>query len=128
MPVHAGVEGTVKVGSDTIGEVTSFTLDHTADTVETTAMGQSFRSRIVTLQSFSGSVEVFFNEGDAGQTAATVGSSLTFELYPEGADSGDTYFSGTGLVTGKNVNSTVDGMVTQTITFEGTGGLTTTTV
>ena len=91
-------------------------------------MGDSFRSYKAGLGSYTASVECFFDETDAAQNALDVGSSLTLELYPEGAASGDTYFTGTVIVTGKSVTSSFDGMVEVAFTAQGTGGITETTV
>ena len=71
---------------------------------------------------------VNFDETDSGQSGATVGSSITLEVYPEGATSGDTYFSGTAFVTGLTINSSFDGIVESELSFQGSGGLTRTTV
>jgi len=128
MATHAGSEGLVKVGGNTLAEVRSFTLDITGDVIEDTSMGDSFRSYVAGLGSFTASVECFFDETDTAQNALDVGSSLTLELYPEGATSGDTYFTGTVIVTGKSVNSSFDGMVEVSFTATGTGGITETTV
>ena len=128
MATHAGSEGLVKVGGNTLAEVRSFTLDITGDVIEDTSMGDSFRSYVAGLGSYTASVECFFDETDAAQNALDVGSSLTLELYPEGAASGDTYFTGTVIVTGKSVNSSFDGMVEVSVTATGTGGITETTV
>ena len=128
MATHAGSEGLVKVGGNTLAEVRSFTLDITGDVIEDTSMGDSFRSYVAGLGSYTASVECFFDETDTAQNALDVGSSLTLELYPEGAASGDTYFTGTVIVTGKSVNSSFDGMVEVSFTATGTGGITETTV
>jgi hypothetical protein len=111
-----------------LAEVRSFTLDITGDVIEDTSMGDSFRSYVAGLGSYTASVECFFDETDTAQNALDVGSSLTLELYPEGAASGDTYFTGTVIVTGKSVNSSFDGMVEVSFTATGTGGITETTV
>ncbi len=37
MATHTGLNGVVKIGSNTVGEVTSFTLNQTQDTVEDTS-------------------------------------------------------------------------------------------
>ena len=34
MATHVGTSGVVKVGTDTVAEVTGFTIDETSDTVE----------------------------------------------------------------------------------------------
>jgi hypothetical protein len=119
MATHAGSEGLVKVGSDTLAEVRSFTLDITGEVIEDTSMGDSFRSYKAGLGSYTASVDCFFDETDTAQNALDVGSSVTLELYPEGADSGDTYFTGT---------SSFDGMVEVSFSATGTGGITETTV
>ena len=64
----------------------------------------------------------------SGQVALAVGSSVTLKFYPEGAVSGDTYYSGTALVTGKNITASFDGMVEASISVQGTGAITTATV
>jgi len=124
MATHTGSEGTIKVGSDTVGEIRSYSISETADTIEDTTMGDSFRTYKTGLKTFSGSVDVFWDETDAGQTALSVGSSVTFNVYPEGATTGDKYFTGTALVTGLTVNGSTDGMVEASLTLQGTGALT----
>jgi hypothetical protein len=128
MANHAGSEGVLKVGSDTVAEVRSFSLDTTGDTIEDTAMGDAARTFKAGLTSWSGTAEAFWDEADTAQSALDVGASVTFVVYPEGAGSGDTYFTGTALVTGKTVNSSFDGMVEATFSVTGTGALTETTV
>ena len=96
MATHKGSEGIVKVGSNTVAEVTSFSFDETADTIETTALSNSAHSYVSDLVGFSGSIDCFWDETDtSGQGALTAGASVTLNLYPEGATSGDTYYSGT---------------------------------
>ena len=128
MATHLGKEGTVQVGSNAIGEIRSFSIDETIDTVEDTSMGDSAKSYLASIKDFSGSVDVLYDEADTnGQTALAVGSSVTLNFAPEGSDSGDVKLTGTAIVTGKSITSTFDGLVESTITVQGTGGLTTTT-
>jgi len=49
-------------------------------------------------------------------------------LYPEGDTTGDTYYTGTALVTGVSRSASFDGMVEATISVQGTGALTSATV
>ena len=129
MATHKGSEGLVKVGSATIAEVKSYSLEESADTIETTKMGDAARTYLPSLTTFSGSVDCFWDETDtAGQVALTPGASVTLVFYPEGATSGDTYYSGTALVTGKTITGSFDGMVEASITIQGTGVITTATV
>lgn len=129
MATHKGSEGLVKVGSATVAEVKSYSLEESADTLETTKMGDAARTYLPSLTSFSGSVDCFWDETDsAGQVALAVGASVTLVFYPEGAASGDTYYSGTALVTGKTITGSFDGMVEASISVQGTGALSTATV
>lgn len=126
MATHTGSEGTVKVGSNAIAEIRSYSVSETADTIEDTTMGDAARTYKASLKSFSGSIDVFWDETDTnGQVALTVGSEVTVNFYPEGATTGDTYLTGTAIVTGKTINGSFDGMVEASITIQGTGALTT---
>ena len=129
MATHAGSEGTVKVGSDAIAKIRSFSIEETADTLEDTSMGDSARTYKPSLTSFSGSVDVFWDESDtAGQGGLTIGAEVTLNLYPEGDTAGDTYLSGSAIVTGRSVSSSFDGLVEMSISVQGNGALTQTTV
>ena len=124
MATHTGSEGTVKVGANTIAEIRSYSIEQTADTTEDTTMGDAWRTHKTTLKSWSGTVDVYWDETDTnGQTVLAVGAEITFKGYPEGADTGDTYLTGTAIVTGKTVTGSYDGMVESTITLQGTGAL-----
>lgn len=128
MASHAGSEGTVKVGANAVAEIRSFSVSETADTIESTVMGDAARSYKPSLKSFSGSLDVYWDETDTnGQGALTVGSEVTIGFYPEGATTGDTYMTGSAIVTGLTVNSSFDGMVEASITIQGTGALSTST-
>ena len=128
MATHTGSEGTIKIGANTLGELRSFSLESTAETIEKTKMGDSARSFAVGLISFTGTASVFFDETDTAQGTCDAGTSITLEVYPEGADSGDTYYSGSAIVTGRTINSSFDGMVEMELSLTGSGGLTETTV
>lgn len=129
MATHAGSEGVVKVGSDTVGNVRSYSIEETADTIEETTMGQSARFYRASLTSWSGSVDLYWNEEDTGQNSLTVGSEVTINVYPEGdGDTGDTYYTGTAIVTGVTKSASFDGMVEASVSIQGDGALTSTTV
>ena len=129
MAIHKGSEGLIKVGTATVAEVKSYSLDESADTIESTSMGDAARTYEASLTSFSGSVDCYYDEADTtGQVALAVGSSVTLVWYPEGAESSDTYYSGTVIVTGKNITASFDGLVEASISVQGTGVITTTTV
>ena len=128
MATHHGKEGVVTAGGTAVGELTGFTLETTGDVVEDTALTDATKSFVAGRTSFSGTLEMHFDETDTPQTSLTAGSSIAFILLPEGNSSGDRSFSGTGLVTGMSVNNSMDAIVSRTVTFQGTGALTIGTV
>lgn len=129
MATHTGSEGTVKVGSNAVAEIRSYSVEQTGDTVEDTTMGDTWRTHKATLKSWTASVDVYWDETDTtGQGALTVGAEVTLNLYPEGSTTGDNYFTGTGIVTSKTVTASFDGMVESTIAVQGTGQLSNSTV
>ena len=124
MAIHKGSEGTVHVGTDAVAEIKSYSVEETSDTVETTSMGDAARTHLASLTSFSGSLDVFWDEEDTAQIALTVGSSVTIKFYPEGTASSAKYYSGTAIVTGVSRSASFDGMVEASISVQGTGALT----
>ena len=128
MATHHGKEGVVKAGGTGIGELTGFTLETTADVVEDTQLSDSTKSFVAGRTSFSGTLEMHYDETDSPQQTLTAGSSISFILLPEGNSSGDESFTGTGIVTGMSVNNTMDGIISRSVTFQGTGTLTRGTV
>jgi hypothetical protein len=128
MATHHGKEGVVTAGGTAVGELTSFTLETTGDVVEDTALTDATKSFVAGRTSFSGTLEMHFDETDSPQTSLVAGASIAFILLPEGNASGDRSFSGTGIVTGMSVNNSMDAIVSRTVTFQGTGALTIGTV
>jgi hypothetical protein len=128
MATHHGKEGVVTAGGTGVGELTGFTLETTADVVEDTALTDATKSFITGRTSFSGTLEMHYDETDSPQQTLTAGSSISFILLPEGNTSGDEKFSGTGVITGMSVNNAMDGIVSRSVTFQGTGALTRATV
>ena len=128
MATHHGKEGVVTVGGTGVGELTGFTLETTGDVVEDTALTDATKSFVAGRTSFSGTLEMHFDETDTPQTNLTAGSSLAFILLQEGNSSGDRSFTGTGIVTGMSVNNSMDAIISRTVTFQGTGALTIGTV
>ena len=124
MATHFGKEGVVTAGGTGIGELTAYTLETTADVVEDTQLSDATKSFVAGRTSFSGTLEMSYDETDSPQQTLTAGTSISFILAPEGNSSGDETFTGTGIVTGMNVNVSLDGITTRSVTFQGTGTLT----
>ena len=124
MATHFGKEGVVTAGGTGIGELTGYTLETTADVVEDTQLSDATKSFVTGRTSFSGTLEMSYDETDSPQQTLTAGTTIAFILAPEGNSSGDETFTGSGIVTGMSVNVTLDGITTRSVTFQGTGTLT----
>jgi hypothetical protein len=129
MATHKGSEGIVKVGSSSVSEIRSYSIEESADTLEDTSMGDSAKTYKPSLTSFSGSLDVFWDETDtSGQGALSIGSEVTLNLFPEGDTTGDIYYTGSAIVTGVSRTGSYDGLVEASISVQGNGALTESTV
>ena len=125
MAVHKGQEGFVKVGTNTVAEVKDWTLSESAETIDTTSMGDTTRSYVPSLKSASGSISVRWDETDTtGQGALIAGVEVTLNLYPEGDSSGDTYLSCSAIITEVGTSSSFDGLVEGSFSFQVNGAVT----
>ena len=129
MANHTGVSGIVKVGSNTVAELRSFTIDTTAELIEDTTLTDSSRTYQVGKKGATVSAECWWDETDTnGQIAMIEGSQVALNLYPEGADSGDYYYSGTWIVGSNSVSTPTDGIIEASFNATLTGALTRGTV
>ena len=134
MATLTGNNGAVTLNGNSIAAVRSFSVEMTADTIETTVMGTDVRTYITGLSSFSGSADVYFDAADFdtyestfNPTAGLVGASgVAVKLYIQEnySSTSDYAFTGNVIVTGYTVNASMDGMVEASISFQGTGGTT----
>jgi predicted secreted protein len=123
MATKLGRDGLIKISSTTIGELRNYALTHTSDTVEDSVLGDTYRTRLASMKTWSASGDLYWDEGDAGQLLITIGSQVTLNLYPEGATTGDIYYQGAAIVTQFNVSASFDGIIEGQIQFEGNGVL-----
>ena len=129
MAVHKGSEGVVKILTNTVAEVRDWSLEETAETIDSTQLSDSAKTFEVGTTSWSGSVNAFWDETDTnGQVAMSAGASVTLNLYPEGATSGDTFGSGTAIISSISKSGGIDGLVAASFSFQGSGALTWATV
>ena len=128
MGTHHGKEGVVTVGGTAIGNVTGFTLDTTHDIVEDTSLDASSKTFKAGRGTFTASIDMNYDETNTQQASLLQGASLSFVFLPDGNDSGDESFSGTGIVTGMSVGVTLDGITTRTVSLQGNGAITIGTV
>lgn len=126
---HKGSEGTVKIGSNAIAEIKGWEINESANTIDDTELSDSAETHQVGTTSWTASVDCYWDETDTnGQMAMTIGASVTLNLYPEGATSADTYYTGTATVVGIGRAAAINGMVGANYQLKGTGALTKGTV
>lgn len=128
MAIGKGSAGVVKIaatGGSTanVGEVRSYSLDETSDTIETTKMGDTNKSYLASLKDATMTVDALWDSADAQQLIFDVGADIDFELHPEGTSAGKSY-SGGGLVTAKTVSASYDGMVEASFSVQISGAVT----
>jgi len=128
MAIGKGSAGVVKVaatGGSTanVGEVRSYSLDETSDTIETTKMGDTNKSYLASLKDATMTIDALWDSADAQQLIFDVGADIDFELHPEGTSAGKSY-SGGGLVTAKTVSASYDGIVEASFSVQVSGAVT----
>jgi predicted secreted protein len=139
MATFEGSAGQVKIksGSDTltaVASVRSWNLDITRETVEDTSMGSAGnRTYKKGLQDYSGSMDIVYdNSEDAGGVVSAAlnpdtDSAVEVEFYSD-ASVDATKFAGSVIVTSYSITATYDGLTEASVSFQGTGALTTTSI
>ena len=129
MANHKGSEGLVKIGTDTVAEVRSWSFDQQNSPIEDTVMGDAHSTFQPGLSSWNGQMTCFWDETDTtGQEAMTQGAEVTVDFFPEGDSSGDTHYSGSAIITGISRSASHDGYVEASYTIQGSGAMTIATV
>lgn len=126
MANHHGTEGLVKVGANTVAEVTGFSFTATAEYAEDTTLSDTAKTyNTVAITSWNGTITAFWDETDtSGQVALVTGSNISLVLAPEGTDAGDTRYSGNALITEITRNVQRGAITEITFNFIGNGTLT----
>ena len=129
MSNHTGNEGTILVGANVVAEIRSWSLDVSANIIDDSELADAWKTKKAGSKEWSGSIECFWDETDTlGQGAMDEGAEVTLNLHPEGNITGDTFYTGSAIITGVNRSAGVDGMVEVSFNFEGNGALTESTV
>ena len=134
MAASSGNGGVLQTSADdttynAIASLQSWTLEQSADTIETTEMGTSLAKTFIPGQtSFSGSAEALWNDDDTSQesiqTALSGGDSTFFiKLYPIGSSAGD-YYSASIIITNFSISASLNAPIGFSFSFQGTGTLT----
>ena len=122
MAVLKGKDGSISAGLNNLANITSFSINEEADTLETTAMGNAgYKTFVGSLKSWSGTVEAVFDDTDS---AVAVGSAITLTVVVDDGSSNQVQYSGSCIVTSRSVEVAVADLVGVTFEVTGTGALT----
>lgn len=117
-------------GGTVVGELRSYSIESTADTIETSVMSNDSRTYVKGMSTWSGNADVLFDGTqfslvNPNGSSSTVGSSPIFlVVYPEGeAGSTDKLIGGSVIITGFTINASYDGLIEASISFQGNGPL-----
>ena len=133
MAILVGNDGALKINGKNVLALRNFSVEITRDTIETTTMGKDVRSYVGGLASFSGSADFYFDPDTAtdgfdaaettfNPTTGAVGDAIVSVVaYLKSDASNDIAFAGNCILTGYTVNSTMDGMVEGSLSFQGSG-------
>ena len=124
--IYTGNAGVVKLGGTAVAEVTGYSLESATASIDSTSMGDTARSFLKGLESFTGSLDVIYDDAHQNDIPSLAGGSdaVTFELFPAGTTSGNRKISGSAIVTGYSMTGALDGMITASISLQGTGDIT----
>ena len=138
MAVLTGNNGVVKIDASiggslaTVINVRNFSIDLTADTIETSTMGVDVRTYVKGMSSWSGSADIYVDPANLTGGASAIASLIatggavgdataSVELYLNDTSN---KFSGECIITGFSASSAMDGLVEGTISFQGSGACT----
>ena len=127
MATITGNNGAITLNGNSVAAVRNFSVEMTADTIETTTMGVDVRTYLTGLSAFSGSADVYFDASHYLLFSPVNGASgVAVKLYiaENYSSTSDYAFTGNVIVTGYTVNTSMDGMVEASISFQGTGATT----
>jgi len=132
MATMTGRDGAITINAKSVAAIRNFSVEMTADTIEATVMGNDTRVYKKGMSTFSGSADIYFDpsefdtdEATFNPTAGLVGASgVAGKFYLDQDATNDIVFAGDIIVTGYTVNSSMDGMVEASISFQGTGATT----
>jgi len=129
MTTHTGKEGIVKVGANTVAEITGFSLDEAMSPIDDSGLNDTWDTHKAGPQNWNCSFEAWWDPSDTnGQQAMAIGNSVSLDLYGNGEASGDTHFTGTASITGISRSWARGSIVGATFTCQGSGALTEATV
>jgi len=140
--VYTGRDGVMQLDGATLAKVVSFSFESSLETLETTTLGDNIRTYTPGVVGYSGSAELLYYKDDAGVINTTevlnslvktgtdgVASTDTVELtlrWVDGSDENDIKL--TAYITSANIGAATASLSRASISFTGTGALSTVSI
>jgi hypothetical protein len=125
MTTYTGQLGAILLGANTVGEIRAFEITQTSETLDDTVMGDTWRTNKSTFKTWSGSMDVLFDDDETtGQNTLVVGAEIaSVKFYPAQNASGAAELTGAIRITERTIKTSYDGLVEMTVQFVGNGAL-----
>tara|TARA_R100001463_G_scaffold12385_3_gene33816 strand:- start:4666 stop:5082 length:417 start_codon:yes stop_codon:yes gene_type:complete len=133
MAYYTGVIASIKLGdsaspTDILGQCTSYSVDKQLESVDVSHIGSASKTFTSAQESWSSTMEVSYDQDDTAQAkllerSAGASTPIYVSYYYEGADTGDKYLTGQGFITGIAWNQEPNGVITASVSIQGTGAL-----
>ena len=133
MAYYTGVIASIKLGdsaspTDILGQCTSYSVDKQLESVDVSHIGSTSKTFTSAQESWSSTMEVSYDQDDTAQAkllerSAGASTPIYLSYYYEGADTGDKYLTGSGFITGIAWNQEPNGVITASVSIQGTGAL-----
>ena len=140
--VYTGRDGVMQLDGSTLAKVVSFSFQSSLETLETTTLGDNIRTYAPGVVGYSGSAELLYYKDDTGAINTTevlnslvktgtsgVASTDTVELTLRWVDGGDENdIKLTAYITSANIGAATASLSRASISFTGTGALSTVSI
>ncbi len=133
MAYYSGVIAQIKLGdttspTDILGQCTSYSIDKQLESVDVSHIGSTSKTFTSAQESWSSTMEVSYDQDDTAQAkllerSAGASTPIYVSYYYEGADTGDKYLTGAGFLTGISWSQEPNGVITASVSIQGTGAL-----
>jgi hypothetical protein len=129
MATNKGSSGVVKIAASggsvaAVGEVRSYSIDESADTIEDTSMGDTVKTYLSSLSDATLTIDALWDDSDAQQLALDTKADIDWEIHPTGTGTGEKYYEGSGVVTSKTISASYDGLVEASFSVQVSGAIT----
>ena len=134
MAYYTGVITQIQLGdasapTDVLAQCTSYSLDKQLESVDVSHIGSASKTFTSAQESWSSTMEVSYDQDDTAQAkllerSAGASTPIYVSYYYEGATAGDKYLTGQGFLTGISWSQEPNGVITASVSIQGTGALT----